>query len=876
MLLFWIVFLAITVFANTIFEIDEAFFTNTGISSWDYSPLHFNYGGNNFDGIMFWWTGSSNTGTLELSGTTIECNKQLEWLYINTARWNRVWPLDEATLLELSWSTTLSWYESLTMTGWFFTQCTGVWISGDGIFGYVEHEYEGNTYNLWAWVEYDLSAWTATWIFNNTLTFITGANNTASGYLFDTYGGIASVYSNQELFGDINFTWSEVVWSGDMSSYVTTETWIQVRLYANQNSEFEISGDVLNTTTWTITASTFLDEGIILTSNTWNKEIIFTVNTGWNNFVDTISVILLESGSTSTPPTTDTTPPTVTLQSPSNGATISVNNVTLQWTWSDDVAIDDYDLYLSWNSTTMSWNDISWNSQIVNPLSNNTYEWRVVATDTSGNTWQSSTRSFIISGSAATPTLLNPTNWANIDLWNLELSWTGVSASGYTWQIASDSSFANLVATGETDSTSIDPVHNEDFMTWTFYWRVIDDETTWVSDHRAVNIVEPSEWLDLEVDEFDFDEIDDAEIWEFYQSNEITIDGITNNVYIPIELEDSIWALFINDIMVGSNWLVKKWDNVYIELISSNDYDDRSQTILIVWEWDDQFDARFRIYTMDNDGGNHYQDWEFYLSYTLRLQAIMLLDSLVSMYWDNTERLEQFLTTFQAILQDKSDLLDSEIDNADSDNELELLRWQKASVDYLYSIIDDYLRDMSHDSSTRVYIAPNGKQYTVYFDENRFAYTSPDFMYPKYFPTWERFTYHIDINNPGSYSGSNYHSSTNGIGEIVTAPNNKTYQLYQSNGKWTSDDFSYKRYFDTKEQTIDYIFANNPWNTRDHRIDTNFDPVSFVAQNGKRYSIFKTSSNGNNPNKYSSFSFVTPKYFGSLQAVKDHIVIYNR
>jgi len=211
-----------------------------------------------------------------------------------------------------------------------------------------------------------------------------------------------------------------------------------------------------------------------------------------------------------------------------------------------------------------------------------------------------------------------------------------------------------------------------------------------------------------------------------------------------------------------------------------------------------------------------------------------------------------------------------------SGNERELLEGQKASVDYLYSIIDDYLRDMSHDSSTRVYIAPNGKQYTVNFDDNRFAYTSPDFMYPKYFPTWERFTYHIDINNPGNYGSSNYHSSTNRIGEIVTAPNNKTYQLYQTNGKWTSDDFSYKRYFDTREQTIDYIFANNPGNTRDHRIDTNFDPVSFVAPNNKRYSIFKTSSNGNNANKYSSFSFVTPKYFNSLQAAKDHIVIYNR
>jgi len=101
-------------------------------------------------------------------------------------------------------------------------------------------------------------------------------------------------------------------------------------------------------------------------------------------------------------------------------------------------------------------------------------------------------------------------------------------------------------------------------------------------------------------------------------------------------------------------------------------------------------------------------------------------------------------------------MLYHEIDDA-SGNEKELLEGQKASVDYLYSIIDDYLRDMSYDSVS-VYIAPNGKQYTIEYNDNRFAYTSPDFTHQKYFPTWERFTYHIDINNPGTYGQNNYHA----------------------------------------------------------------------------------------------------------------------
>lgn len=45
--------LGLSVFAQTIFNIDEAFFTQTGILSGNNSPLHFNFSGNDFDGIMF-------------------------------------------------------------------------------------------------------------------------------------------------------------------------------------------------------------------------------------------------------------------------------------------------------------------------------------------------------------------------------------------------------------------------------------------------------------------------------------------------------------------------------------------------------------------------------------------------------------------------------------------------------------------------------------------------------------------------------------------------------------------------------------------------------------------------------------------------------
>jgi hypothetical protein len=146
-------------------------------------------------------------------------------------------------------------------------------------------------------------------------------------------------------------------------------------------------------------------------------------------------------------------------------------------------------------------------------------------------------------------------------------------------------------------------------------------------------------------------------------------------------------------------------------------------------------------------------------------------------------------------------------------------------------------------------------------------------MYEKYFPTWETFTAHIDINNQWAYHYAWWNSNA---GETVTAPNNKTYNVYQINGKRTSDNFTYKKYFDTREQIVNYIFINNPATSWDHKLDTSFDTVYFTASNGKKYTIFKTSSNWANPNKYSSFGFVTPKYFDSLQAAKDHILAYNR
>jgi len=85
--------IGVGVLAQTTFDLEELFFTTTGIETWDYAGLHFNFSGNNFAGMVFFGTGIASGQELTLSGETIICLKQINWLYINPARWNRVWPL---------------------------------------------------------------------------------------------------------------------------------------------------------------------------------------------------------------------------------------------------------------------------------------------------------------------------------------------------------------------------------------------------------------------------------------------------------------------------------------------------------------------------------------------------------------------------------------------------------------------------------------------------------------------------------------------------------------------------------------------------------------------------------------------------------------
>lgn len=177
----------------TTFNVDEKFFEVTNFSENDYSTIHFGTWdtGNSLGGVIFWWPKIDKEITLKMNWQSIYCKKQIRGFYINQARWNIAWPLDNTTLRQFKWN--LSWYQNLSINWWFFTHCTGDLITDyNWIFWYVKHTTTNwLKYELWAWIDYSRHAlwhswWDSLWQeFNlDTKDFF------IKWILYDSYGGI--------------------------------------------------------------------------------------------------------------------------------------------------------------------------------------------------------------------------------------------------------------------------------------------------------------------------------------------------------------------------------------------------------------------------------------------------------------------------------------------------------------------------------------------------------------------------------------------------------------------------------------------------------------------------------------------------------------
>lgn len=544
------------------------------------------------------------------------------------------------------------------------------------------------------------------------------------------------------------------------------------------------------------------------------------------------------------------------------------NNIIFKWSGHDNwpswiswyiLTIKDSDNIVYWTYTFNSWTTQTW--IIVKKAGN--LVWNVKIDDFAWNRAENSWY-FYIHRNGDSETwfyLISPTLFERINLWtDITFTWnTWMANSWYKWNVKK--LWWNTISgwTSWSDHVVLD---DEYFYEWSYSWSVTEIANNTTKSIPLFYVIEEGENPDLKVNYFEFDEIDDAEPNSYRTSNKITIGWLDNNWYTFAYLKDWIWALYINWDFVWTEWVVKNWDKIHIELKANSWYNSTIATRLIVGTWTNLVSSDFKVTTKN---GITWRDDSSLTSWQ-KLWWVIYVDSLVEMYQHDTKKLATFLSTFMQVLKDKSDYYAEKIAEAEEDWDDELLleyKTYKNAIDFLYVIVK-YRYDNIDVEDRTVYIAPNGKQYLVEFDEERRAYTSPDFVRPKYFPSWALFTNHIDMNNPAK--GKWWI-----VWNVITTHNGKVYTIYETNWKWTSSDFKTKKYFDTKEDIINHILANNPASDWNHTIDTDFDEVEYKAPNGKVYKIFKTSSKWNNPEMYSSYNFVNAKYFTSLEAAKKFI-----
>jgi len=165
--------------------------------SWytQYSSIYYHFGGNNF-GWMIFLSGVSiitwgENIYINWGNQSLKCTYKLKGLYYNNLRGQRLRPLDTGSFQTLIARD--SNYNSLSIGGGLYTNCTGAGAKSNEIYGQITHQWWG--------IEYDITAGLAmslTWnyiiqpgIFAWSLKITSGS---VDWILYDTHGGAGEVW----------------------------------------------------------------------------------------------------------------------------------------------------------------------------------------------------------------------------------------------------------------------------------------------------------------------------------------------------------------------------------------------------------------------------------------------------------------------------------------------------------------------------------------------------------------------------------------------------------------------------------------------------------------------------------------------------------
>lgn len=447
-----------------------------------------------------------------------------------------------------------------------------------------------------------------------------------------------------------------------------------------------------------------------------------------------------------------------------------------------------------------------------------------------------------------TPTIIYPLSWEKAFFITFEWlisSDTGSWLGWYLYEIAEDSGFVHIINTGFITTTTWtigSPNSGFNKTSTTYYYRIKakdkDGNYSLRSNTGYFTAIRFTNW--------DFTNQNDANLRTYYDSDEIILTGIKTGLSILATL-DGNGTIYKNGSDSGTGTLVQNGDTIYITVRSSNLYDTTVSSVLTIANRTLSFDVTTK------------QEWDNWCTLsdddTSTIQTIF--DSLVDNYSGDANKFDEFLYTMQSMLADEIDFTND------------------CNLQYLEDLINAELgTNVTWDIDTSAHIAPNCKEYMIVFDSTKMGYTSPSFKSVTYFANRDALGRYIDSQNPGDCHTNTYEDAswifTNTDLSRHIASNGKLYTIQYTSQWYTANEFIVKKYFANISALRNYIDSKNtPQAIRSHEVDTSFTPQTYIAPNGKSYTIYRTDR------WYMSYKLIKVKYFFTLTDIQSFIAKNN-
>ena len=296
----------------------------------------------------------------------------------------------------------------------------------------------------------------------------------------------------------------------------------------------------------------------------------------------------------------------------------------------------------------------------------------------------------------------------------------------------------------------------------------------------------------VEVNMADILAIENAQPDQVYTSSPVIIAWLPANYSSNISIDTGL--LIINNEEVWTSGLVHNGDSIQIALQASSWYNQTVTSTVSI----ENITNTFSITTKESDNDEEHSSADYCPS---RVMMAIIAKSIFDAYQNEpVEKVEAVLELLLEILEDELQILASHNNSS--------MYALQCFYDLMYEYLVEIRTDDGDNENIRYYTAPNGKQYVVEFLPDRQVYTSPNFVQPKFFATYQTFTHHIDTQNP-SFISRDHIIDTSFQAVFHTAPNGKIYKIQKTNMWYMSYTFIAPRYFSTLQEIKTTINQNN-------------------------------------------------------------------